>query len=151
MRQFLIPSGQIYFSGSHDQLLEIVHRANGTLLNGSQFHLYFPQPSFRILLFRFFRRSATFSAWRFRCTYEPSELGFLISYQVRPGFSVILPILFLLVSSIANLFLHGSNPRGWFLVPICALITAVLGLLFYFERREYMRRFQNLFTSVNSS
>ena len=148
MRQFLIPSGQINFSGSHDQLLEIVHRANGTLLNGRQFHLYFPQPSFRFFLFR---RSATFSTWRFRCTYEPSELGFLISYQVRPGFSVILPILFLLVSSIANLFLHGSNPRGWFLVPICALITAVLGLLFYFERREYMRRFQNLFTSVNSS
>lgn len=149
MRHLLIPSGQVHFPGNQEQLLKTIQRVNGTPLTDRKFRCYFPQPFSKILRFRFVRRSATFSSWCFQCAYAPSSSGFLISYRVLPGFSVVFPMLFLFVAPAANLFLHGSNARGWFPVLICIPIAVVLGALFYFERREYILKFQKLFSSFD--
>ena len=143
MRKLLIPSGQILFRGSPNQLKAYVKNMGGTLYGERQFSCRFTWPNGGNFFIRILGvRNIYFD---FRCVYRRVGTQTEISYEGHPHFSCYLMLFIPMLFIIAVLFPYTGGES----IPASEYLLfpffGVCYLLFFIARNRCTQQFLHAF------
>ena len=129
---WLIPSGELIFSGSEKQLHNAIRDLGGKSPEGKRFSCSLGGGA---ASFRFKMVSV------FVCSYDSAPEGFRICWQVRPALSALVLFGALAAAALVSLVTGGLELSG-----TCACLLALLLCLYAIQRGDCIRQFEANFS-----